>query len=115
MTGAFAALSVLLYFRNSSLLPPAAGLSGFFLLSALLYPRLLLPVEKLWMKFASVLSYIMTRVLLTLVYLLAVIPTGLIMRLLGKKPLQLDFMENMKTYWVDVDPEGPCSRPEKQY
>ncbi len=115
MTGAFAALSMLLYFRNSSLLPPAAGLSGFFLLSALLYPRLLLPVEKLWMKFASVLSYIMTRVLLTLVYLLAVIPTGLIMRLLGKKPLQLDFMENMKTYWVDVDPEGPCSRPEKQY
>ncbi len=115
MTGAFAALSVLLYFRNTSLLPPAAGLSGFFLLSALLYPRLLLPVEKLWMKLASVMSYIMTRVLLTLVYLLAVIPTGLIMRLLGKKPLQLDFKGNMKTYWVTVDPEGPCSRPEKQY
>ena len=112
MTGA---LCVLLYFRNSILMPWAAALPGFFLISALLYPRLLLPIEKLWMKLASVMSYIMTRVLLTLVYLLAVIPTGLIMRLLGKKPLQLDFIGNMKTYWVDVDPEGPCSRPEKQY
>ncbi|MEN8208999.1 MAG: hypothetical protein ABFR50_07085 [Candidatus Fermentibacteria bacterium] len=65
--------------------------------------------------FASILGYIMTRVLLTLVYIFAVIPTGLIMRLLRKRPLHLDFIENMKTYWVDVDPKGPCSRPEKQY
>ena len=115
MAGAFAVLCVLLYFRNSTLSPPAAGLSGFFLLSALLYPGLLFPIEKLWMKLASVMSYIMTRVLLTLVYILAVIPTGLIMRLLGKRPLQLGFAEEEKTYWVDVDPEGPCSRPEKQY
>lgn len=115
MTGAFAALCVLLYFRNAILLPYAAGLSGFFLLSALIHPKLLSPIEKFWMKLASIMSYIMTRVLLTLVYSLAVVPTGLIMRLLGKKPLQLDFMKEMKTYWVDVDPEGPCSRPEKQY
>lgn len=115
MAGAFTALLVLLYFRNSSLLPWAAGLSGFFLLSALLSPKLLFHIEKIWMKLASVMSYIMTRVLLTLVYLLAVIPTGLLMRLLGKKLLQLDFNAKIKTYWVDVDPEGPCSRPEKQY
>ena len=60
-------------------------------------------------------SYIMTRVLLTLVFILAVLPTGLIMRLLGKKPLKLDFDRETKSYWVDVDAEGPCSRPEKQY
>ena len=115
MTVAFAVLSAVLYFRNSVFMPCAAGLSGFFLLSALLSPKLLFHIEKFWMKLASVMGYIMTRVLLTLVYLLAVIPTGFVMRLLGKKPLQLDFARKMKTYWVDVDPEGPCSRPEKQY
>ncbi|MEN8209893.1 MAG: carbamoyltransferase C-terminal domain-containing protein, partial [Candidatus Fermentibacteria bacterium] len=78
MTGAFSALCVLLFLRNSILMPWASALPAFFLLSAFLYPRLLLPIEKLWMSFASILGYIMTRVLLTLVYIFAVIPTGLI-------------------------------------
>jgi len=115
MSGAFAVISILLLLKGSYLQRYSVGLSGTFLLCALIYPQMLRPIESFWMKLASVMSYIMTRILLTIVYLLAVVPTGLVMRLLGKKPLQLDFRKEMKTYWVDVDPEGPCSRPDKQY
>lgn len=115
MSGAFAALTILLYFRDTGLWPFSAALSVFFLIAARFSPAILSPVEKGWMKLAAVMGFIMTNVLLTLVFFIAIVPTGLIMRLLRKAPLKLAFSRKSKTYWTDVDPEGPCGRPEKPY
>jgi hypothetical protein len=43
-----------------------------------------------WMKFADALAWINTRILLTVIYYLVVTPTGAVMRLFGKSPLDAD-------------------------
>jgi len=89
--------------------------SAVFLLSSLLYPKLLKPIESIWMKFASILGYVMTGVILTIVYYLAVTPIGLLRRLFSKDPLGLKIDKSAKSYWRPVDPKGPKSRPYKPY
>ena len=115
MAGAFAIVSLLLALRGSAAWPYTAGLAGFFLLAGLLAPAVLRPVERIWMKFAAVLGFVMTNVLLTLVFFVGVTITGLVMRLFGKDPLGLGFEKDRESYWHEVEPDGPCSRPDKPY
>lgn len=115
MFGALAVLAVLLLLRQRSAWPWLAGCSSLFLLSALVKPGILAPVEKVWMGFAGVLGFVMTNVLLTLVFFIGVMPTGLLMRLFGKDPIRKGFKKNSGSYWIDVRNDGPGGRPDKPY
>ena len=115
MFGAFTVISLLLFFRGKGAWPFTAGTSLVFLSLALFIPRLLSPVEKYWMKFAGILGFIMTNILLTLVFFIGVLPTGLLMRALGKDPLRKGFDRDLDSYWIDVRNDGPGGRPEKPY
>ena len=42
-----------------------------------------------------------------IVYYLTVVPTGLIMRALGKDPLRLRFERELPSYWIKREPPGP--------
>ncbi len=86
-----------------------------FLISGLAFPKLLYPVEFVWMKLAFILGYIMTRIILTIVFYLAVTPIGLLRRLFSKDPLEMKIDKNAESYWKPVDPKGPKSRPYKPY
>lgn len=115
MSAAVAAVSALLFLRGSGVWIYTASAGVLFLLAALAAPRILAPVEKVWMLFAGVLGFVMTNVLLTLVFFLAVVPTGFIMRLAGKDPLSMSFDPEGDSYWIDIEKHGPGSRPEKPY
>ena len=115
MTVSFALVTVLLWLRGDGVWPYTAVLSGLFLISCLLFPGLLGPVEWIWMKLALAMGFVMTNVLLTLVFFIAVTLTGLVMKLFGKDPLGLVFRDDMESYWHEVDTDGPCSRPDKPY
>ena len=115
MAAALAVVTGILALRGSGAWPYTAGAAGFFLLAGLLVPALLRPVEWVWMKFAHVLGIIMTHVLLTLVFFIGVTGTGLLMRLFGKDPMDLGRRQARESYWRDVEPDGPCSRPDKPY
>jgi len=115
MAMACTAVTLLLVLRGFSAWPYTAAIGGFFLLSGLFLPGILGPVEWIWMKFAHVLGFIMTNVLLTLVFFIGVTLTGLVMRLAGKDPLGLGFRKDQDSYWHEVDPDGPCGRPDKPY
>jgi len=115
MFSAFFAVSLILAFRGKSAWPFTAGTSVAFLTFALLLPGLLAPIERYWMMFAGVLGHIMTGILLTLVFFIGVLPTGLLMRMFGKDPLAKSFDKSLDSYWIDVRPEGPGSRPGKPY
>ncbi len=52
-----------------------------------------------WMKFGDVMSAIMSRVLLFVVFFLVVTPTALVLRLLGKDPLTLRRRRNADSFW----------------
>ena len=77
------------------------GIVGFSLVAlGLLTPRVLRPIHYPWMALAIVLGYLMTNVLLTIVFFLVVTPTGLLMRLFGRDPMQRNLDRSTETYWI---------------
>ena len=56
--------------------------------------------HKAWMRFAVALGHVNSRVLLTLVYYLAVTPYGFVTRLVGRDPLRRRGAAD-ESYWVE--------------
>ena len=78
----------------------AIAISAIFLLLALIVPKTLSIPNKLWFKFGVLLGSIIAPIVMAIVYFLTVLPTGLIMRLLGKDLLKQKLDKNAKSYWI---------------
>lgn len=78
----------------------AIFISAVFLLLAFIAPQVLALPNKLWFKFGMLLGSIIAPVVMALVYFITVLPTGLIMRLLGKDLLKQKLDKNAKSYWI---------------
>jgi TRAP-type uncharacterized transport system fused permease subunit len=74
--------------------------SIIFLSLAFICPLLLKPVQKMWMSLAVLLGWLMTRVILIILFYLVVTPTALLARLCGKDFLNTKFDRNAKSYWI---------------
>ncbi len=68
-------------------------------------PTLLRPVFKLWLKVAHAVGWFNTQLLLSIVFILVFIPTGLIMRLFRKDPMKRKILAE-GTYWEPYELEG---------
>lgn len=77
------------------------------LLLALAAPRLLGPFNRLWMRFGLLLHRVMNPLVMGLMFYVGVVPIGLLMRALGKRPLHLAFDPHAASYWVVRHPPGP--------
>jgi hypothetical protein len=62
-------------------------LGSALILLGLIFPRALIYPNKAWMKLAEVLSFVMTRLILGIIFFLIVTPIGVIKRLFGWDPL----------------------------
>ena len=62
-------------------------------------PFILKPIYWVWMIFATILGWIMTRVILSLLFYMILTPIGLISRLFGKQFLELKWNKTDSTYW----------------
>ena len=78
----------------------ALVVSIIFFLLAFLAPKILVFPNKLWFKFGLLLGSIVAPIVMAFVYFVTVLPTGLIMRLLGKDLLKQKLDKNAKSYWV---------------
>jgi hypothetical protein len=65
---------------------------------ALLAPGLLRPAHTVWMALALVLGFVMTRVILTVMYFLVFTPIGLLLRAFGRDPMQRRM--GGESYWI---------------
>lgn len=72
-------------------------------------PRLLAPLNRIWMAFGKLLHRIVSPVVLGLLYCVAVVPTGLILRIKGSDPLRLKRDPAAKSYWLPRTPPGPAT------
>ena len=79
----------------------AVIVSAIFLLLALVAPKALSLPNKLWFKFGILLGSIVAPIVMVFVYFITVLPTGLIMRLLGKDLLMQKLDKNAKSYWIE--------------
>ena len=75
-------------------------ISGLVLLVlGLIIPVVLKPVYWIWMVLAVILGWIMTRVILTLLFYVVLTPIGVFGRLSGNKFLDLSWDKSEDTYW----------------
>ena len=74
--------------------------AGIFVGAALAAPRMLHPLNVIWFRFGLLLHAIVSPVVMALMFYGAVMPIGLLMRALDKRPLNLTFDPHAGTYWV---------------
>ena len=65
----------------------------------ILAPAILKPIYWVWMIFATILGWIMTRVILSLLFYVILSPIGLIPRIFGKQFLELKWDKSKESYW----------------
>lgn len=86
----------------------ALVLTAAFFLAALARPRILAPLNRLWLRVGLLLHACLSPVILGLVFYTTVTPIGLVRRLLGADPLRLRLDRDAVTYWIERDPPGPA-------
>lgn len=106
----FAGICVLIgaytIYRGHNTWPWFAAGAGFFLTAGLVGYPVLRPVYIVWMKFAFVLGWINTRVLLGVFFYLILTPIGLAMRIFGKDLLDEKMDRRANSYWKVRGAEG---------
>lgn len=79
-----------------------------FLVAALLFPAVLAPLNRLWTKLGLLLHRLVSPLILGIMFFLVITPIGLLMRILGKNPLKLEFDRSATSYWIHRAPPGPA-------
>jgi hypothetical protein len=107
--GFFALLTALKWHKRGELSFPLLCLVLLFLLFALLAPRALAPLNRLWTKLGLFLHQVTSPILLGLVFYLVFTPMGILMRLTGRDPMRRKWEKSAPTYWIEAasDPANP--------
>lgn len=105
--GAFSVLALWPMVHGGAIRLWAILLAAVFLVLALAVPRALSRLNRLWMRLGLLMGRVVSPVAIGIVYYLTVVPTGLIMRALGKNPMRLGFDKELPSYWIKREPPGP--------
>lgn len=91
-------------------------IGGCILGFGLLIPIILRPIFIIWMSFAAVMGFVMTRVILSLIFYLIFSPVSITLKIIGKELLQEKIDPGLKSYWIIRDKKvyDPANS-EKQY
>jgi hypothetical protein len=108
MAAAFAVLSLISLWYGGRIWPWTGGLAALFLAAALFYPAALNPLNRAWHRFGLLLHRVVTPVVMGLLFFGAVLPTGLVMRALGRDLLRLKRQPDADSYWIVRSPPGPA-------
>ena len=75
--------------------------SGLFIFPGLVVPFVLTPLHKVWMTFAVIMGWFMTRVILCILFFIVVTPMALLLKVLGKDLLNMKFeKDSSHSYWL---------------
>lgn len=95
-------ISATLFYYDKSSYQIISYIGGGFIALGTIIPILLKPIYILWMTFAVMLGWVMTRLILSIVFYFIMTPIGLITRLLGEDFLALK-KSNSGSYWNNRD------------
>jgi carbamoyltransferase len=108
-------LGGLMLWRHRTAGWPLLALAALLLALAIFAPGQLRVVYRAWMALAFVLGWLMSRILLTLVFFLVVTPIGLVQRFCGKRALELRFQTGETSYWKTHVGAPPSQEYERQF
>lgn len=77
-----------------------------FALVTLWAPQWLAPLNKAWFWVSVILGKVMIPLTMLPIYVLAVVPVGVVMKLFGANPLRLGFDRHAATYWITRTPDS---------
>ncbi len=111
MAGAFTVLAlILLYKQRMTGVLVLGSLAVLFLLFALVAPRLLEPIERVWMAFARLLGAINTRIIMGLFYVFIFVPLSLFFKLIGRDEMRRRWTSGAQSNWDDYRPRQRNAR-----
>jgi hypothetical protein len=112
--GAIGAYSVFLKHSSTGYVWIAAGT---VLCLARLIPPLFKAMYRLWIGLSVVLGYFVSRILLTLIFFLIITPLGLVMRIVGRDPMDRKWDPEATSYWIEreQEPDTSIERYGKQF
>ena len=87
----------------------ALPVAAVFLVVAYTYPKVLAPLNRLWLKFGLLLYKVVNPVILGLLFFVTIMPIGLLMRACGKDFLRLRLDRGAKSYWIERDAAGAAA------
>ena len=88
-----------LFYKNNNLFISFAYIAGVFIVLGFLFPQLLKPIYFIWMIFAVVIGWIMTRLILSILFFVIISIIRLIAGIFGKSFLELNISKDSKSYW----------------
>ena len=95
-------------FSSQTLIFTSLVVSVFFLLAALFFDSILLPLNKLWMKLGTLLGMIVSPLVMSIIFFGIFMPIGLLMRLFGRDELRLK-MKPRASHWKLRAYDDSCS------
>lgn len=78
-------------------------------LTGLVAPKLLGPANRAWLGLGHFLFTIVSPVMMFMIFAIAFVPTGAVLRLMGKDLLGLKFDAKADSYWTEKQPPPPNS------
>ena len=97
---AFLVISLLLILRHKYNGFITIIFSAIFFIFGFLFPGFLKPIYIIWMRFAFILSWINTRLILIIMFYLVFTPVGLVMKLFGVDLLDRKIEKEKGSYWI---------------
>lgn len=94
----FGFIAIYPLFRGESLRTWAAIISVALIGPAIFFPPLLHLPFRLWAIIGKILGWINTRIILTVLYFVGIVPVSFILKISGKDPLQKKFDANAVSY-----------------
>ena len=95
----FLIIAGFLYYQEKDSFQLFIYLAGSFSGLGIILPIILKPFYMVWMIFAVILGWFMTKVILSLLFYLIITPIGLFLRIIGKDLLNLKEKKQQKSYW----------------
>ncbi len=101
-----AIVASVMFFKESQLYYYFYGAAGLVALLAAVLPIVLKPIYILFSYIGAAMGWIMTRVILTILYYLILTPITLISKIVRKQFLQLDFSRKAESYWIENETQS---------
>ena len=103
--------------RGKATYPYLYSLGAIFIILGFLLPKVLIPLQKLWMAFSIFIGFFMSRVVLSILFYGIMTPIGQAMKLFGKDLLDERIDRSKSSYWIKRTAEENKTKEsyEKQY
>ena len=92
-------IGVILLWKRNIYYPILMIIGVFLFVGGLSIPIILKPIYIIWMIFATIMGWLMTRFILSLLFYGLITPISLIARLMGKKFIYLRWDKINNSYW----------------